>query len=711
MKQAIFKKGKVVVEEVPVPVCGPNQVLVENLYSLISSGTELSSLTFSHQPLPLKVLKYPTKLKKGLRLVKEHGLKDAYGIVKGMLEAGVTPGYSCCGRVVKTGKNVNAFRKGDIVACAGAYFASHAEFITVPKNLVATVPIGVSWEDAASATLGAIALQGVRQADLRVGESAVVIGLGLVGQLTTQILLASGVNVIGIDPAKGRIKKAKENGLLYGFPLSSKNLQEVQRLTNLHGADATIITAGAPDNNDIIDQALLLTRKRGTIVVVGDVGLKVQRLPWFEKEIKLLISTAYGPGRGDNLYEEKGLDYPYAYVRWTENRNMQAYLGMLQKKQVDFSSLVEGKYSLDEAPLAYRLLQSAKKPLAVLLSYNEQKEETASSSFVHIASPQAIEGKIEVGIIGLGGFAQTVHLPNLKKLREFYHIRGVCTRNPVKVKYFAQRCGAAIATTDYHVLLDDPKINLIIITTRHNLHASMVLDALQAGKNVFVEKPLCLNNQELKEIEEELHSQKLVYSPLLTVGFNRRFSPFIKNIKEAIRDHHSPLVINYRVNDSYLPPSHWVNTSEGGGRILGNACHMFDLFCFLTESKATAINAFPITSQDGFYLPQDNFNATIKFQDGSLANLIYTTEGDSKLPKEYMELYSEGRVFVLNDYHNLQVYGAKGNWHTRQQDKGHEEELRSLASAMHQKRWPFSFQEIKEATKISLEVDRQVREG
>ena len=286
MKQAIFKKGKVVVEEVPVPVCGPNQVLVENLYSLISSGTELSSLTFSHQPLPLKVLKYPTKLKKGLRLVKEHGLKDAYGIVKGMLEAGVTPGYSCCGRVVKTGKNVNAFRKGDIVACAGAYFASHAEFITVPKNLVATVPIGVSWEDAASATLGAIALQGVRQADLRVGESAVVIGLGLVGQLTTQILLASGVNVIGIDPAKGRIKKAKENGLLYGFPLSSKNLQEVQRLTNLHGADATIITAGAPDNNDIIDQALLLTRKRGTIVVVGDVGLKVQRLPWFEKEIK-----------------------------------------------------------------------------------------------------------------------------------------------------------------------------------------------------------------------------------------------------------------------------------------------------------------------------------------------------------------------------------------------------------------------------------------
>jgi len=708
MRQVVFKGGKVKIEEVPRPICGANQVLVENLYSLISAGTELSSLVFSHQPLPLKILKYPTKLTKGLRLVKEHGLKNAYSIVKGMLEAGVTPGYSCCGQVVKIGRNVKGLRKGDIVACGGANFASHAEFVTVPRNLVALVPPGVSEEDAASTTIGAIALQGVRQADLRVGESAVVIGLGLVGQIVIQILLASGVKVIGIDPLQRRIKKAKENGLLYGFSPSQKNLQQVQRLTNLQGADATIITAAAPGDNTIINQAFLLTRKRGKVVVVGDVGLKIQRLPWYEKEIELLISTSYGPGRGDNLYEKKGIDYPYAYVRWTENRNMQAYLEMLKEKKVNFSSLVEGKYSLENAALAYRLLQSTKKPLAVLLTYNQAKEKKGSPS-IYLLPSQKIEGKMEVGLIGVGSFAQTTHLPNLKKLREFYHLRAICTRNSVKAKYFAQQLKAEIATTDYHVLLNDPKINLVMITTRHNLHAPMVLDALQAGKNVFVEKPLCLTSQELKSIEEAVANQKLSYSPILMVGFNRRFSPFARKIKEMIRGRRSPLVINYRVNDSYLPPSHWVNTSEGGGRILGNACHMFDLFYYFTESKVKEIKASSITSPDGFYLPTDNFTASIKFQDGSLANLVYTTQGDSHLSKEYMELYSEGRVFVLNDYRSLQVFGTKGGLQMRHQDKGHEEELRALASALHQGKWPFSFQEIKEATQMSLEVDRQVR--
>ncbi len=711
MRQIVFKKGKVVVEEVSTPVCGANQVLVENLYSLISAGTELSSLVFSHQPLPLKVLKYPTKLAKGLRLVKQHGLKDAYNIVKGMLDMGVTPGYSCSGRVVKVGKNVKGIRKGDIVACAGANFASHAEFVAVPRNLVVVVPPNVPEEDAASTTLGAIALQGVRQADLRVGESAVVIGLGLVGQLVTQILLASGIKVIGVEISKARIKKAKENGLLYAFSPTDKKLSlQINRLTNLQGADATIITAAAPNNNQIINQAFLLTRKRGKVVVVGDVGLGIQRLPWYEKEIDLRISTSYGPGRGDKDYENKGIDYPYAYVRWTENRNMQAYLGLLAEKKINFSSLVGGKYVLDDAALAYQLLRSPKRPLAVLLDYGKTEKKDASTSII-LAPPQKIQGRIEVGFVGVGSFAQTVHLPNLKKLSNFYHLRGICTRQAVKAKYFAQRFKAEIATTDYHDLLNDPKINLIMITTRHNLHAPMVLAALRSGKNVFVEKPLCLTSQELEDIEKTLQNQKLGYSPILMVGFNRRFSPFARKIKEMIKGHHSPLVINYRVNDSYLPPSHWVNTSEGGGRILGNACHMFDLFCYFTESEAEKIDAISLASPDKFYLPSDNFIASIKFKDGSIANLTYTTEGDSKLPKEYMELYSEGRVFIIDDYRTLRVLGAKGNWQMRYQNKGHQEELEALASALHQRRWPFSFQEIKEAMRISLEVDKQIRQG
>ena len=351
MKQVLFRKGKVVVEEVPAPKGGANNVLVETLYSLISSGTEMSSLTFSKQPLPMKVLKYPTKLAKGLRLVKEHGIFEAYKIVTGILEAGVTPGYSLCGHVIGIGKNITDLKEGDLVACAGANLASHAEIVAVPRNLVVKIPEGVNLEEAASTTLGAIALQGVRQADLRVGESAVVIGLGLVGQITSQILLASGVKVIGIEISKSRIKKAQENGLKFAFSPTNKNLiNEINRLTNFQGADATIITASNPENNIIINQAMALTRKKGKVVVVGDIGLKIERLPWYEKEIDLRISSSYGPGRGDEEYENKGIDYPYAYVRWTENRNMEAYLELLKNKKVNFSSLIEGKYQLEQAP-------------------------------------------------------------------------------------------------------------------------------------------------------------------------------------------------------------------------------------------------------------------------------------------------------------------------------------------------------------------------
>ena len=699
MRQVLFKKGKVVVEEVPAPNSGANSLLVENLYSLISSGTEMSSL------------KYPTKLAKGMRLIKERGIFETYKIVSGMLEAGVTPGYSSCGRVIKVGTNIKDIKEGDLVACSGANLASHAEIVSVPRNLAVRIPEGVNLEEAASITLGAIALQGVRQADLRVGESAVVISLGLVGQITSQILLASGVKVIGIEISKTRIKKAQENGLQFAFSLTNKNLiNEINRLTNFQGADATIITASGTENNAIINQAMGLTRKRGKVVVVGDVGLKIERLAWYEKEIDLRISSAYGPGRGDEDYEKKGIDYPCAYVRWTESRNLDAYLRLLQAKKINFLSLIEGKYQLEQAELAYKLLNSKKKPLAVILVYPSLSLEEKTLTSLELPQPQKIEGRIEVGIIGVGTFAQVVHLPNLSRLKHYYHLRGVCTHDPVKAKYFAQRYRANIATTDYNVLLNDQKINLIMITTRHHLHSRMVIDALRAGKNVFVEKPLCLTEEELKEIREVVKSPTIGYSPMLTVGFNRRFSPFIEKIKTEIKERHSPLIINYRVNDSYLPPSHWVNTSEGGGRILGNACHMFDLFCYLTNSSASQITAVTINPLDTFYLTTDNFIASLRFKDGSIANLIYTTEGSEKFSKEYLELYSEGSTLILDDFKKLSAYGLKTGMKTINSQKGHFEELEELAKAMHQRKWLIPWEEIEEATRISLEVDKQVRQ-
>lgn len=712
MKQVLFKTGKVVIEDVPAPHLKANEVLVENLFSLISSGTEMASLNFSRQPLPLKILRYPTKLAKGLRLVKEKGVLDAYKIVQGMLATGVTPGYSSCGRIIKKGKEVTDLKVGDLVSCAGANIASHAEFIAVPRNLVVTVPPGVLPEEAASATVGAIALQGVRQADLRVGESAVVIGLGLIGQLVCQILLSSGIKVIGIDGMEERLRFAKSKGVAYSFSSQRKNLiEEIIALTNSYGADATIICASNPQDNNIINEAMQLTRKRGKVVVVGDIGLKIERTYWYEKEIDLRISTSYGPGRGDPAYEIEGKDYPYAYVRWTENRNMEAYLELLANKKIDFLSLIGGRYSLLEAEMAFKLLQSDKKPFAVLLSYPQSlTHEKESSTFVSLAAPAKIEGKIEVGIIGLGGFAKTVLLPNFLKLKNDFHIRGICTHKAAEAKYFAQKSGSQIATTNYEDLLADPKINLIVISTRHNTHASLVEASLKASKNVFVEKPLCLTLAELEKLDQLVKEPKEGFNPLVMVGFNRRFSPFVNKIMPLIENRHNPLEVYYVVNDNYLPPSHWVNTQEGGGRILGNACHMFDLFCYLTQSRVKKIQASAIFSSSNFYLPTDNFISLIQFQDGSLATLFYSTQGSEKLPKEQFSVFSEGKVLTVNNFTKLESYGVKANMKTFASDKGHLAELEELAQSLKQRKWPIPWEEIVEATKISLEVDKQVRE-
>lgn len=712
MKQVLFKQGKVVVEEMPAPKLNDNSVLVENYYSLISSGTELTSLSFSKAPLPLKVLKYPTKLAKGLRLIKEHGLIEAYKIAKGFIDSGVAPGYSSCGKVIKVGKNIRDIKEGDFVACAGAGYASHAEFVVVPRNLVVKVPEEVSFKEAASATLGAIALNGVRQADLKIGESAVVLGLGLIGQLTAQILLANGVKVIGIESSKQRQEIAKKLGVKYVLGIKKNLKEEVLGLTNFYGADATIITASNPSDNSIINLALDLTRKKGKVVVLGDVGLKIERLNWFEKEIDLRIVSSYGPGRGDENYEKKGIDYPYAYVRWTENRNMECYLELLKEKKIDFLSLVGGEYNIKEADLAYKFLTSSKRPLAVLISYQTSiKEEKKPTSFIEILPPKKIEGKIKVGIIGVGAFCQTVHIPNLLRLKNYYYIKTICTHNTVQAKYFAKRTGARIATTDYQDVLNDSEIDLVFITTRHNSHAKLVLEALQHNKNVFVEKPLCLTFKELEEIDKFIKKPQSLFKPVLMVGFNRRFSPFVLKIKEIISNRRNPLIIDYTVNDFYLPPSHWVNTSEGGGRILGNACHMFDLFSFLVSSELENIEAFSIKPKDSFYLLTDNFLSIIRFKDGSLCNLTYTTEGSEKAPKEEMKVFSEGVILDLVDFKELTGYGIKLKMKTFASNKGHFEELKELAKCLYQRKWPIPWEEIYQATKISLEVDRLVKES
>jgi len=471
MKQVLIKKGEVVVEEVPAPIVNENSVLVEVRYSVISAGTEMAGITTSGESLLQKAMKQPEKVKKAFDMVKTQGLSETITKVKGQLSLGHPTGYSCAGVVIDVGKAVQGIKIGDRVACAGAGHANHAEIISVPRNLVVKIPENLSFDKAASATLGSIAMQGVRRAAPNFGEIIAVIGLGLIGQLTVQLLKIAGCRVIAIDLLKSRVEFAQSLGMDYGIVIDDENpVTEVMKYTSGFGADATIITAATPSNLPV-QQAMQMTRKKGKVVVVGDVGLHLKRAPFYEKEIDFLISCSYGPGRYDKMYEGKGIDYPYAYVRWTESRNMQEYLRLLAEGKIDFKALVSREYSIEEAPRAYRELgENKEKPLGVLLRYPDKSETLKLLERVTI-TPVILkkEGLINVAFIGAGSFAKSTHLPNLQKLSNLYNIYAVVSATGSNAKEAAKRFKANYCATDYQEVLRDKNVDMVLITTRHNL--------------------------------------------------------------------------------------------------------------------------------------------------------------------------------------------------------------------------------------------------
>lgn len=709
MKQVLIKGGSAVVEEVPAPTVSAKSVLVALTYSCVSVGTEMAGLKMSGMPLYRRALKQPENVKRVLEMMRDQGIRRTLDRVRGKLSAGSATGYSAAGRVIAVGHEVVGFAVGDLVACAGAGIANHAEVIDVPVNLAVKVPCGLAMEDASTVTLGAIAMQGLRRTAPTLGETVAVVGLGILGQLTVQLLKANGCRVIGTDLDACRVRMALDNGMDHGIEAGSENFVErVLKLTENFGADATVITA-ATASDEVMSQAAEATRKKGRVVLVGDVGLGLKRADFYAKELDFFISTSYGPGRYDPVYEEGGHDYPLPYVRWTENRNMEAYLRMLADGRLRLGRLSQESYLVDQAGDAYAKLNGeGEKPLLVFLAYPER--EGWNRPRVNVNPARSMQkGTIRVALSGASSFAQGVHLPNMVKLRDCYRLRAVMSRTGANAKAVARQYEAEYVTTDYAEVLADPDIDLVLIATRHNLHGSMVLQALAAGKHVFVEKPLAVSEQELEKI-------RAFYSrhpdgPILMTGFNRRFSPAIHRAAEILSSRTTPVIVNYRMNAGYIPLNHWVHTEEGAGRNIGEACHIYDLFNYFTGSEVAEIHAVSVAPSSRQWARNDNFVATVRYQDGSVCCLTYTALGDKSHAKERMDIYSDGKVISLDDYRNLVCAGGnhKG-WNASATQKGQMEELEALAACLRNGGdWPISLEQQLQATAISFEVERQIQ--
>ena len=716
MKQVLVKQGSVVVEDIPAPTVEPGTVLVRVQHSCISAGTEMSGLRSSSLPLWRRAVQQPQAVARVVEMALSQGIARTWSQVEGALSAGAPTGYSAAGTVLEAGEGIDDLRPGDRVACAGAQYAHHAEVIRVPRNLVVPIPENLDTKQASTVTLGAIALQGVRRGSPTLGETFVVIGLGLLGQLTCQLLKVNGCRVIGTDLNRQRMDLALSLGMDVGvFPESGPDVEQVARLTEGLGADGVIITASTP-SDAVVSTAFGMCRKKGRVVLVGDVGLHLNRADFYAKELDFLISTSYGPGRYDRTYEEKGLDYPAAYVRWTENRNMGEFLRLAAEGKVQIAPLVGGTYPIADAPAAYAALRGEggnNPPLIVLLSYPVEDSANGRLSKV-VDNPRAVGRRgeqIRLAVVGVGSFARGMHLPNLQGLHRLYRIHAVMSRTGHNAQAAARQFGARYATTDYQAILSDAEVDAVLIATRHHLHAPLALQALQAGKHVLVEKPLALNEAELAALESFYTNRNEAPGPVLLTGFNRRFSPHTRRLRELTQNRSNPMILNYQMNAGYIATDHWVHGAEGGGRNIGEACHVYDLFGFLTDSRIVQVTASALRlPQAGYYSPRDNFVATLTYADGSVANLVYTALGSKDYPKERLQIYCEGRVLSLEDYRETTIHGARvKNSKTARAEKGHREELGEFARVVQEGgEWPIPLWQQVQATRVSFAVERHL---
>eukprot|EP00913_Durusdinium_trenchii_P013404 g12585.t1 len=712
VKQVLYQQGQTFVEDVPAPRVEPGGLLVRVDHSAISVGTEMHGIRTSAVPLWKRALKNPQLLKRAYQFAKNQGVGNTRRLLQEKANAVLPLGYSTAGTVLETGAGVEEFQPGDRVACAGNQNAYHAEIIYAPSNLTVAVPDNVELADASTVALGAIALQGVRRLEPTLGETFVVVGLGFLGQLIAQLLRAHGCRAIGVDVDRMRLALAEELGMSAGLhPDDEFDYEQVIRLTGGTGADGAIVAAATPSDS-VIAHAFKMCRRKGRVVLVGDVGLGINRNDMYQKELDFRISTSYGPGRYDDDYEQHGIDYPIGYVRWTENRNMAEYLRLLAEGSVRVGPLISTVVPIDAAAETYEQIRSgAQKPLMALLRYpaaDAPAETTPKpATSIHYTATQFATGEVGLAIVGPGSFTRKMHLPNLEKLTNRYNVRAVVARSGHNAALIAKRCGAALATTDFDAVLADDSVDALLIGTRHDQHAEMTLRALQAGKHVLVEKPLALTQEELSSIAAfyETHSDS---PPVLLTGFNRRFAPMIAQVGAIVKRRSNPLIANYIMNAGYIPSDHWVHGPEGGGRNRGEACHIYDLFTALTGSRVESVSATAVAPATEHYRLDDNFTTTLRFADGSIATLTYTAMGNQQSSKERLQLFVDGKIIEMDDYRRLTATGLPkpidtGKRGPRSPEKGHFEELVAFADVIQNGgEWPIPMWQQIQATEISF---------
>ncbi|WP_034042342.1 bi-domain-containing oxidoreductase [Wocania ichthyoenteri] len=709
MKQVIqnFKTGELYVDEVPKPSISNNMVLVENKFSLISAGTERGTVKVGKANLLGKAKQRPDLVAQVLQNIKKEGLKATIDKVKTKLDSLKALGYSTSGVVLASLDSDSRFKPGDRVACAGQDYASHSEIVGIPQNLVAKIPDNVSFKEASFTTLGAIAMQGVRQADPRLGDKVCVIGLGLLGQLTVQLLRANGCKVFGVDLSKNLVDLAIESGAEEALLRNNPNLlTSIDGFTNGHGFDSVIITAAAP-SNDPIELSAIISRKKGKVVVVGAVKMDIPRDPdFYRKELELKMSCSYGPGRYDTKYEEDGEDYPYAYVRYTEQRNMETFLGLISQGAVKLDNLITHIFDIDEADKAYDIvLGKTREPhIGILLKYdqNDKKE----SSLVSLDSTPNISD-INVGFIGAGSFAQSYLIPHVKK--QGVSLDTVVTTKGITAKNVGSKFEFSKASSDAKDIIGSSEINTVFIATPHNSHSSYTIEALNSGKHVFVEKPIAMNLDELDKVKEAYLKSK----SKLMVGFNRRFSPIAEKINEVFSKNNEAKVINIRVNAGFLPKEHWTqNPNLGGGRVIGEMCHFIDLMQFFTSSKPIKVYAACVKTENTKLTPEDNISITISFQDGSIGNLLYLGNGDKSLPKELVEVFSGGTIGRIHDFRSGEIHQSNKVVKLKLDGKGHKQEIEAFISSLKSnKTSPIPFESIYLTTLTTFKILDSIATG
>lgn len=683
MKQ-IFStpKGNIALDA-PMPTPGDKELLVAVYSSAISTGTETMDMKKDDLSFSEKIHEKKVLLDKVFKSIHENGLMKTFESVIDKISPAEQSivfrsiGYSNAGIVVAKGQLVSGFNVGDRVACAGAGFASHAEYTVVPVNLAVKFPNAVGFDSACYAAIGAISMQGIRRAGVTFGETVVITGLGLLGLLAVQIAKAWGLVVIGTDINPGRFELAKELGADHCFDANDKDLvQKINNVTNGVGADAIIIYA-ATKSSEPANRALDACRRKGRVVIVGSVGMDLQREAMYSKELDFVMSTSYGPGRYDNQYEVKGIDYPIGYVRWTENRNMMEFVRLLSTGQVKIDSLISNRFNIDQGIEAYRtLVDNSHEAISCIFNYSHEAKEVPVSR-LELSPSKRIRGKIGVGIIGAGGFIQNNHLANILRMPEDYELVAIAEKTTASAKAISEKYGVKYVTTDYRQLLNDPDIDLIIIGTRHNLHAIQIVDSIKAGKNVLVEKPLAMNNNELLMIEQAIEENPTV---IAAVGFNRRYSPLIQKVKAVISERTTPVVINYRVNAGFISSENWVqDLEEGGGRIIGEVCHFIDLIAYLTSGRVVELDVIHIPC-DGIALKsEDNIIVILKFDNESIGVLTYTSIGGKGMEKERIEIFYNRSSFVIRDFAELSTFSCDfGNIKLKEMDKGHKALIKEL---------------------------------